>query len=280
MQKKVSSVEKKINKDERKKLNIIQKYTPQQLQDLIKTMTMQQSKIIDETVWEKNYLKLGISSDKHYNDKACDEWAIRDLYAEFDSEKVDAVVDGWDMTAWLWVYKWQMFDLLNVSFSDQLNHVVKQHPHLKNWKKTYAINGNHDLARNDIAGMNFGEELEKQRPDIVNIGSYQWNITLNDIKIWLQHGSKWLPYAVSYHLQKYIEKLPQGKEPDIYCLWHYHTALMMDYHGIVCFLPWAFQRWNLLTKRMWLPEDNIGGRIVEIIKEWSKIRVIPKYYRF
>lgn len=280
MVEKVSSVEKKISKDERKKLNIIQKYTPQQLQDLIRTMTLQQSKIIDETIWQPDYLKLGICSDKHYNDKQCDEWAIRDLYSEFDSEWVDAVVDGWDMTAGLGVYKWQMFDLLNVSFYDQLNHVIKEHPHLKDWKKTYAINGNHDLAWNDIAGLNFWEELEKKRPDIVNIGSYQWNITLNDIKIWLQHWSKWLPYAVSYHLQKYIEKLPQWKEPDIYVLGHYHSSLMMDYHWIVCFLPWAFQRGNLLTKRMGLPEDNIGWWIVEIIKDKDKIHINPKYYRF
>jgi predicted phosphodiesterase len=184
------------------------------------------------------------------------------------------------MTAGLGVYKWQIFDLLNISFPDQLRHVAENHPKLKNGKKTFAINGNHDAAWNDIAGMNFWEELQKLRPDIVNVGSYQWNIILNDIKIWLQHWSKGLPYAVSYHLQKYIEKLPQGKEPDIYVLWHYHSALMLDYHGIICFLPWAFQRWNLLTKRMWLPEDNIGGWIVEIIKEWNKIHINPKYYRF
>ena len=273
-------LEQKINKDERKKLKIIERYNPQQLEQLIKTMNMEKPVIIDETIWEPDYLKLGVCSDKHYNDKACDEWAIRDLYKEFDSEKVDAVADGWDMTAWLGVYKGQIFDLINISFADQLKHVVDNHPKLANWKKTYAINGNHDLAWNDIAGLNFMEELSKIRPDIVNVWSYQWEIILNNIKIWLQHGSKWLPYAVSYHLQKYIEKMPQWKEPDIYVLWHYHSALMMDYHWIVCFLPGAFQRWNLLTKRMGLPEDNIGWWIVEIIREKGKIRIIPKYYRF
>jgi hypothetical protein len=69
----VDKVEKRISKDERKKLNIIQKYNAEQLQELIKTMQLQQSIIIDETIGEKNYLKLGICSDKHYNDKACDE---------------------------------------------------------------------------------------------------------------------------------------------------------------------------------------------------------------
>ena len=89
----VKSVVSKINKDERKKLNMIQKYSPQQLNELLKILTTNQSKAINETVGEPNYLKLGMCSDKHYNDKQCDEKAIRDLYSEFDSQKVDAVVD-------------------------------------------------------------------------------------------------------------------------------------------------------------------------------------------
>lgn len=270
----------KINKDERKKLNMVQRYTPQQLNELLKILTTNQSKSVNEIVWEPDYLKLGICSDKHYNDKQCDEKAIKDLYSEFDSNKVDAVVDWWDMTAWIWVYKWQMFDLLNVSFEDQINHIANEHPKLADWKKTYFINGNHDMAWNDVAWINFWVELEKRRPDMINVWSYQWEVTLNDIKIGLQHWSRWLPYAVSYHLQKYIEKIPQWKEPDIYVLWHYHSALTMDYHWIMCFLPWAFQRWNLLTKRMWIPEDNIWWRLVEIIREWWKIKINPKYYRF
>ena len=276
----MSKLEKKINKDEQKKLKIVEKYTPQQLDQLIKILSQNKKQSINEIVWEPDYLKVGICSDKHYNDKQCDEQAIKDFYSECDSEKVDWVVDAWDMTAWLWVYKSQVFDLLNVSFDDQLNHIVNNHPKLENWKKTYAINGNHDIAWNDIAWLNFMEELSKRRPDIVNVWSYQWEVVLNNIKIWLQHWARWLPYAVSYHLQKYIEKLPQWAEPDIYVLWHYHSSLMLDYHWIVCFLPWAFQKWNLLTKRLWFPEDNIGWWIVEIIKENGKIKINPKYYRF
>lgn len=276
----VEKIEKKISKEEQRKLRSIEKYTPQQLEDLLKQINLSNQKSIVETIGEPNYLKLGVCSDKHYNDKQCDEWAIKDLYSEFDSQKVDAVVDWWDMTAGINVYKWQVFDLLNHSFEDQINHIAETHPTLKDWKKTYAINGNHDMAWNDVAWINFWTELQKLRPDIVNVWSYQWNITLNDIKIWLQHGSKGMPYAVSYHLQKYIEKLPQGKEPDLRVLWHYHSSLFMQYHWIMCFLPWAFQRWNLLTKRMWLPEDNIGGRIVEIIKEWEKIKINPRYYAY
>jgi hypothetical protein len=31
---------------------------------------------------------------------------------------------------------------------------------------------------------------------------------------------------------------------------------------------------------MWLPEDNIGWWIVEIIKEWWKIKINPRYFRY
>lgn len=274
------SIESKISKDEKRKLDIVNKYSPKQLKELLKQISINKQKEICEVIWEQDYLKLWVCSDKHYNDKNCDEWAIKDLYSEFNSEKVDAVVDWWDMTAWINVYKWQIFDLLNISFDDQINHIVKNHPKLDDWKKTYAINGKHDLSWNDVAWLNFMEELSKRRPDIVNVWSYQWQITLNNIKIWLQHWAKWIPYSVSYHLQKYIEKIPQWQEPDIYVLWHYHSSLMMDYHWIVCFLPWAFQRWNLLTKRMWFPEDNIGWWIIEIIKEKWRIIIIPRFYRF
>ena len=106
------------------------------------------------------------------------------------------------------------------------------------------------------------------------------NITLNNIKIGLQHGSKWLPYAVSYHLQKYIEKMPQWSEPDLYVLWHYHSKLILKYHGVMCFLPGAFQRGNLLTKRMGLSEDSVGGMIIEIIKQWDKVTIISKDFSY
>lgn len=269
-----------FTKDEKKKLDIIQKYSPKQLEELLSTVNANKKKEINEIIWEKNYLKLGICSDKHYNDKECDEQAISDFYKECDSEQVDAVVDSWDLTCGIWVYKWQIFDVMNISFKDQIDHIVNNHPRLKNWKKTYIIWWNHDMSWNDVAWINFVEEVAKQRDDIIHVWNYQWNITLNDIKIWLQHWSKWIPYSISYHLQKYIEKIPQWQEPDIYSLWHYHSSLMLDYHWIMCFLPWAFQRWNLLTKRMWLTEDNIWWRIVEIIKQWDKIRINPKYYRF
>lgn len=273
-------LESQINKAEKRKLRIVEKYTPEQLNQLLKVLNSNKAQSVNEIVWEPDYLKIWVCSDKHYNDKQCDEKAIKDFYSECDSEKVDWVVDAWDMTAWLWVYKSQIFDLINISFDDQLNHIVKNHPKLDNWKKTYAINWNHDIAWNDIAWLNFMEELSKKRPDIVNVWSYQWEVILNNIKIWLQHWARGIPYSVSYHLQKYVEKIPQWKEPDIYVLWHYHSSLLMDYHWIVCFLPWAFQRWNLLTKRLGFPEDNIGWRIIEIIKEWWKIRINPKYYRF
>lgn len=280
MKKNNSSTEKAITRQERKKLNMIDKYTPAQLNELLKIITENKKLEINEIISTPDYLKLWVVADKHYNDRECDETAIDDLYSLFNSKWVDAVVDAWDMTAGIGVYKWQMFDLLNHSFEDQLKHIALKHPTLDNGKKTYAINGNHDMSWNDVAGINFWQELQKIRPDIVNIGSYQWQITLNNILIWLQHWSKWLPYAVSYHLQKYIEKIPQWKEPHLYVLWHYHNSLMMDYHGIMCFLPWAFQRWNLLTKRMGLSEDNIWWYDLEIIKEWNKIHINPTYHRF
>jgi len=69
----VEKIEKKISKEERRKLRSIEKYTPQQLEDLLKQINLSNQKSIVETIGEPNYLKLGVCSDKHYNDKQCDE---------------------------------------------------------------------------------------------------------------------------------------------------------------------------------------------------------------
>jgi len=46
----MSKLEKKINKDEQKKLKIVEKYTPQQLDQLIKILSQNKKQSINEIV--------------------------------------------------------------------------------------------------------------------------------------------------------------------------------------------------------------------------------------
>lgn len=268
------------SRDEIKKLKLIEKFTPQELKELLYQVAISWKNEINENPWEPWYLKLLIISDEHINDKHHREDAFAEMWRIANEENVDAWISAWDITAGMWVYKWQVFDLKYQWVDEQLENCALQYTKLKDWKKIYMINWNHEESILKICWLDFQKELNKIRPDLVNLWTYNADITLNNIKVWVQHWAKWPAYAISYHLQKYVEKMEEWKCPDVFVLWHYHWQLIVIIRWILCVMPWTFQWLNWLTRRMWYTTDNIWFCIAEILKEKDKKIFNPKLYKF
>lgn len=268
-----------LDKAELEKLRIVAWLTPAQLKDMLSQSQISHKKDIDINIWEPWEIKLWIVSDTHLNNKLCDIESLHKFYEDADKEWVDAFIHAGDLTDWINVYPWHIYELMNLSFDDQLKYVEENYPKIE-WKQTYFISWNHDEARLKQGGMNFGNVVSKLRDDMIHLGFYNANIHLNWFSLELQHWWWWSPYAISYHLQKYMERIPQKEPIDLFVLWHYHRELFMMYRWALALLPWAFLKENLLAKRFKLG-NNIAGWLLDIKrdKDW-KVTYAPILHKY
>lgn len=266
-------------KQELELLKIVAGFTPTELKQLLKQAQIEEKKQIDEIIWKEWEIKLGIVSDTHLNNKLCDIDSLHRFYEDANNEWVDAFVHAGDLTDWINTYPWQVYELLNLSFEDQLKYVESNYPKVDG-KKTYFISWNHDEQWLKQGWINFGNAISKLRDDMIHLGFYNAKIHLNWFTVELQHWWWSSPYAVSYHMQKYMERIPQNEPIDLYILWHYHRELFMMYRWALAMLPWAFLKENLLAKRFKLG-NNIAAWILQMKRDKTwKIEYIPHLHKY
>jgi predicted phosphodiesterase len=184
------------------------------------------------------------------------------MYRRFKALGIEEVVHAGDVATGQNVYKGQLNDILCFGWSDHKKYVVENYPQVEGIT-TYFIEGNHDQDYTINFGAHFGEEIAAERPDMKFVGIYDAPITINGVRIGLHHGSRGVPYALSYHLQKFIEKIEGGQKPQIYFLGHYHASLYTFYRNIHAYLAGCFQRPNSYSIRNGLP-NLVCGWIAEM----------------
>ena len=253
----------KLSKEEAKKLSLLEHYSPKDIQELLNYVAMNTKKEIDKTIWEPWHLKFWLVSDTHFGAKQCAKDELWEFYDIAKDRWVECFVHAGDIVDGEWVYNWQQFEQSEVWFEDQLADLRKNYPYV--WVPTYFIWGNHDEAYLKKNGVNICKAIETVRQDLINLGFYDARLRLNGIDINLHHGGGSLSYAKDYKMKKYLDSLPVENQPDIFALWHYHTALYDFHRGIHGFMPWAFLKENLLAKRFNLG-NVIGWWVIEIDK--------------
>jgi len=249
-----------MNKKEKKVLDLLKSkgVSQQQLEVLLESKERFIS--IRQKRRTRKY-KFGIVSDTHLVDKSCALDELHDFYKRCKREGVHDIVHAGDILSGMNVYKGQIVDLERYGIDEHLEFGLKNYPR-EEGIKTYFILGNHDLDYKNTAGIDIGKHLAK-RPDLIYVGMYDATLTLNGITIGLHHGGGGASYALSYKLQKYVEKIGSDQKPQIYILGHYHGAFYMFYRNIHCFLPACFQKPTDLSVRFGLP-NCVGGWIVEV----------------
>lgn len=267
-----------IWKQDQKKLNLLKHYSDKEVQEMLNYIAMNTKKEIDATLSEPGHLKFWLVADTHFWAK----WSARDELWEFYDRAKDAwvecfvhagdLVDGCD------VYQWQQFEQDKVWFEQQLQDVKDNYPNV--WLPTYFIWWNHEEKFQKQNWINICKAIETVRQDLINLGFYDARLKLNGIDINLHHWGGSLSYAKDYKMKKYLDGLPVENQPDIFALWHYHTALYDFHRGIHWFMPWAWLKENLLAKRFNLG-TTIGWWIVEIEKDekWHS-RINMEYMKF
>lgn len=268
----------KKDKEWEKKLKLLEHYSPKDIQEMLNFIAQNTKKEIDEVLWEPWHLKFALVSDTHIWAKGC---AIDELWEFYDRAKdewVECFVHAGDIVDGCDVYSWQQFEQSRVGFSEQLDELKTKYPNV--WLPTYFIWWNHDEKFLKQNWVNICKAIETVRQDLINLGFYDARLKLNWIDINLHHWGWSLSYAKDYKMKKYLDSLPVENQPDIFALWHYHTALYDLHRWIHWFMPGARLKENLLAKRFNL-DSNIWGWIIEIEKDekWRN-RINMEYLKF
>ena len=254
-----------LSKDERLKQELVKTYTPDELRDILAHLQTHTSKEVEKIIWEKGHLKFALLADTHLGNKQAAKKELADFYKKAWDEWVEAFIHCWDLVDGSWhVFKWQMYELENVWYDEQLKTAVNDYPYY--WDiKTFVVGGNHDESFLKENGANIIKNIANLRDDIIDMGFYDARIKLNGVDINAHHWGWNMSYAKSYKPQKLIENIDTRSQPDIFASWHWHDALYMAYRNIHTFLPGAFLKQNMLAKRFnlwttiwwWIVEVNI-----------------------
>ena len=253
-----------LTKEEKLKLDLLRHYSDKDVKELLDYVAKNTKREVNETLAEPWHLKFALVSDTHFWAKQCARRELQEFYEIAKEEWAECFLHAGDIVDGCGVYHGQQFEQDRVWFEDQIADIKENYPDV--WLPTYFIGGNHDEAYLKANGVNICRAIEAVRQDLINLGFYDARLKLSGIDINLHHGGGSLSYAKDYKMKKYLDSLPVENQPDIFALWHYHTALYDLHRGIHWFMPWAFLKENLLAKRFNLG-NVIGGWLIEIEKD-------------
>lgn len=269
-----------LSKDEKIKQDLVRTYSPEELRELLTHLQTNTSQSIERIIWDKWHLKFALVSDTHLWNKQSAKKELADFYKRAWDEWVEAFIHCGDLVDWTGnVFKWQIYELEDVGYDEQLRTAVNDYPYYGDIK-TYVVGWNHDESFLKENWANIIKNIASLRDDIINMGFYDARIKLNWVDINAHHWGKSQAYAKSYHSQKLIENIDPRNQPDVFASWHWHDALYMAYRNIHTFLPGAFLKQNLLAKRFNLG-TTIGGWIVEVdIKDDGTSTIQMKFIEY
>ena len=267
----------KLSKQQKKKLDLLEHYSEKEIKEMLAYIANSTKKEVDEVLNEPGYLKFWLVSDTHLWARGA---AVDELWEFYDIAKdkwVECFVHCGDIVDGCNVYKGQQFEQSAVGFEQQLAEIKNRYPDV--WLPTYFIGGNHEEKFLKENWVNICKAIEQVRQDLIHLGFYDARLKLNGIDINLHHWWGSLSYAKDYKMKKYLDSLPVENQPDIFALWHYHTALYDLHRWIHGFMPGAFLKQNLLAKRFNLG-NTIWWWIIEIEKKDGKSRLNMEYIKF
>ena len=210
--------------------------------------------------------KFGLVSDTHFGSLFADKALLTYAYEIFAEEGVKTVLHTGDLMDGMKMYRGQDFELECIGADSQVALVVDQYPKQKGIT-TYFITGNHDRSFWKLAGVEVGDKVAAQRPDMVHLGHQEADIKLGEgdavATVRLVHPDGGTAYAISYKVQQYINAIPSGQKPDLLLTGHYHKTEELYYRGIISYQSGTTQAQTPFMRGKQLAAA-MGFRILEV----------------
>lgn len=207
---------------------------------------------------------VGVISDTHLGSKYC----LRDQLKDFVHTAYERgareilhpgdVLDG--------DYKHGRFELTHHGLEDQTQDLFETMPQLPGLRY-FFIEGNHDNTFTDRVGASTGRYIQdyfqaRGRHDWRCVGNRGAFMRVRGAIYNLWHPRSGSSYALSYQLQKYIEKLSSSYKPQVVLAGHWHTSVCFYTRGIHAIACPTFQGGGSAFGKSLGGQPAIGGVIL------------------
>ena len=160
-----------------------------------------------------------------------------------------------------------MFELSHSGLEDQTRDAFEVLPKLPGLRY-HCITGNHDYTFTNLTGVNVGRYItgyfaSEGRHDITFYGDRGAFIEIMGAVIHLWHPLKGMSYALSYALQKQIEKYGPAQKPHILLAGHWHQFCEIEQRGVYGLALPTFQGHGSAFSRALGGDCALGGVILE-----------------
>lgn len=181
--------------------------------------------------------KVCILSDTHLGTKESQPHLINKVYEEAYARGIDTVLHCGDLLDgdYTQIRREQIYQLFLRGFDEQVGYVIDNYPYVKGIK-TYFIQGSHDETHLKNGGATPGYWISKTREDMIYLGQDNATITLNGVKIEMDHPGGGSSKALSYKPQQAIEGMSSGNKPKIFLQGHFHKYYYFFYRNVHAFL--------------------------------------------
>ena len=187
--------------------------------------------------------KMSIVSDTHLGSTAEQLENLEHAYDIIKDRDVDLILHAGDISDGCDIYRghpkhkkaeasgwWRLID-----------YVLENYPESE--IPTHFIDGNHDRALFNKIGKHFGEELSKERDDLIFLGDSYAELYLEDLDLDIQlvHPSGGVPYTLGYRGQTWLRDKPDESKADLTIFGHLHKLLNAKTEGSEILYAGAFQ---------------------------------------
>ena len=219
---------------------------------------------IDSSLFEGEKIRFAVISCTHLGSKFQQLTHLQYYYRYIQDLGIKVVFHAGDLVDGIDVYNGHEFEIFIHGIDAQRDYTIENYPRMDNGGKTYVIAGNHDYSFKKKAGSSIVKDIAAQREDIDYLGVYGAYPQIPKLNMYIQHGGGGQAYAVSYKMQKNIEKMSPDSKPDIYILGHYHTScILLEYRNVTGFMLPSFQAQTPYARRNGWPAEN-GGFIITV----------------
>lgn len=206
-------------------------------------------------------ITVGLVSDTHMGSNFFNKGALDKFYRYAHSLGVNKFYHVGDITDGFYKSRdTSWFEQYAHGFSQQLADVVNNYPRIEGCTTTF-ISGNHDLTHLYNGGANIGEEISRQRDDMIYEGHNFAKVWLTDkIDMNLVHPTDGGAWAVTHKIQKIIDSAQGIRKSKILLVGHYHKMAWIDWKGTQGIVMPSFQE-----QTPFMRDNNLASYVGGII---------------
>lgn len=212
------------------------------------------------------HTELGVVSDTHFGNIHQQLHLLNEFYQEAYNRGIKTVLHCGDVVDGNYTNRGeQPRQQFLHGFDEQVGYVVDMYPEISGITTEYIL-GSHDEThyKNDQATV--GEWVSRCRHDMIYRGQDTADVSINNVRITLDHPGGGSAKSLSYKPQQRIEILESGYKPHILLIGHYHKNYSFVYRNVRGIEVPAFCDKTQFQGKQGL-SNSVGGYFLDIYSD-------------